>query len=148
MRTAIVYYSQHHENTKKLVDAIKAVDPQVKLINISESRISELNEYDYIGIASGIYFGKLAKPLMEYLREKLPSGKSIFAIYTCGTKSDKYTNELKELARQKNCVYHGEYGCLGFDTFGPFKLVGGIAKGHPDETEIQGAVEFYKSITG
>ena len=48
MKTAIVYYSQHHENTKKLVDAIKAADSQVKLINISESRISELNEYDYI----------------------------------------------------------------------------------------------------
>ena len=148
MKTAIVFYSQHHGNTRKLVDAIKSQDPEVRLIDVSETKVSEIEGYDYIGVASGIYFGKLAKPLMEYLKAKLPSGKGIFAIYTCGTKSDKYTNELKELVRQKNCVYHGDYGCLGFDTFGPFKLVGGIAKGRPDETEIQGAVEFYKSITG
>ena len=35
---------------------------------------------------------------------------------------------------------------MGFDTFGPFKLVGGIAKGHPDEDEIRGAVEFYEGL--
>ena len=38
--------------------------------------------------------------------------------------------------------------CLGFDTFGPFKLVGGLAKGHPDEAEIEKAVEFYSSLDG
>lgn len=33
----------------------------------------------------------------------------------------------------------GEYSCLGFDTFGPFKLFGGIAKGHPSQDEIEAA---------
>ena len=33
-------------------------------------------------------------------------------------------------------------GKMGYDTFGPFKLVGGIAKGHPDEDDIKNAVEF------
>ena len=32
------------------------------------------------------------------------------------------------------------------DTFGPFKLVGGIAKGHPDDKDIQNAVEFVKDL--
>ena len=36
----------------------------------------------------------------------------------------------------------GKVGCKGYDTFGPFKLVGGIAKGHPDEDDIKNAVEF------
>lgn len=40
----------------------------------------------------------------------------------------------------------GVYGCRGFDTFGPFKLIGGIAKGHPTQNEIDGAVEFYGSL--
>ena len=31
-----------------------------------------------------------------------------------------------------------------YDTFGPFKLVGGIAKGHPDDEDIKNAVEFVK----
>ena len=32
------------------------------------------------------------------------------------------------------------------DTFGPFKLVGGIAKGHPDEEDIKNAVEFVEGL--
>ena len=30
-----------------------------------------------------------------------------------------------------------KFGCKGYDTFGPFKLFGGIAKGHPDEDDIK-----------
>ncbi len=37
----------------------------------------------------------------------------------------------------------GVYGCCGFDTFGPFKLIGGIAKGHPTQREIDDTVGFY-----
>ncbi|MGB3985262.1 MAG: flavodoxin, partial [Limnochordia bacterium] len=40
----------------------------------------------------------------------------------------------------------GTYGCRGFDTFGPFKLVGGIAKGHPNENDIAGAVKFFAGL--
>lgn len=29
---------------------------------------------------------------------------------------------------------------------GPFKLVGGIAKGHPNDQDQEDAVEFYKGI--
>ena len=30
MSTAVIYYSRHHENTKKLVDAIKKANPEIK----------------------------------------------------------------------------------------------------------------------
>ena len=74
MKTAIIYYSKHHGNTKKLLDAIGAI------------------------------------------------------------------------VKEKNCKDIGHYSCLGFDTYGPFKLIGGIAKGHPTDQEIQGAIDFYKSL--
>lgn len=32
------------------------------------------------------------------------------------------------------------------DTFGSFKPVGGIAKGHPDEEDIKNAVESVKGL--
>jgi len=32
------------------------------------------------------------------------------------------------------------------DTFGPFKLVGGIAKGHPDENDVKGVIGFFRRI--
>ena len=83
---------------------------------------------------------------MEYLKEKLPSGIKIFALFTCGNMSDRYTKELKDIVESKSGKWLGEYGCKGFDTFGPFKLVGGIQKGHPTDEEIQGAVDFYSHL--
>ena len=40
----------------------------------------------------------------------------------------------------------GKFGCKGYDTFGPFKLVGGIAKGHPNEEDMINAADFVKGI--
>ena len=40
----------------------------------------------------------------------------------------------------------GQFGCLGYDTFGPFKLVGGIAKGHPDEKDLENVRRFYEGL--
>ena len=53
---------------------------------------------------------------------------------------------MREIAVKKGCRELGSFHCLGYDTFGPFKLVGGVAKGHPDEEEIAAAVEFYKKL--
>lgn len=53
---------------------------------------------------------------------------------------------MREIADRKRCRELGAYHCLGYDTFGPFKLVGGIAKGHPTEEEIAEAVRFYQSL--
>ena len=60
-------------------------------------------------------------------QKHLPENKEVFALYTCGQKWDSYTKELKDLVSERHGKYLGDYGCLGFDTFGPFKLVGGIA---------------------
>ncbi len=146
MSTAIAYYSQHHGNTKKLLDAIKEADPDVKLIDITKTKVEELDSYDMIGIASGVYFGKFNKDLTEYIRNKLLHAKKVFAIFTAGIVSDKYTREVRAIASEKGCTWKGEYGCQGFDTFGSFKLVGGTAKGHPTEEEIAGAVHFFETL--
>ena len=57
-----------------------------------------------------------------------------------------YTNAIAAVVTDKGANILGEYGCRGFDTFGPFKLIGGIAKGHPNEDELQKAKAFYRSI--
>ncbi|MCR5790275.1 MAG: flavodoxin [Lachnospiraceae bacterium] len=145
-RTIIVFYSKHHRNTQLLVDAIKKREPAVALMNISEISPYYLSDFDRIGIASGIYYSRFAKPLMKYLEVHLPENKKVFAMFTCGQMNSGYTKGVKALAEKRNCEYLGEYGCLGFDTFGPFKLMGGISKGHPSITEITGAVDFYRSL--
>ena len=146
MKTAIVFYSKHHQNTRKLIDAIKAEDKEVELIDVTVNKNIHLSEYERIGVASGIYYAGFAKSLMTYLSEHLPENKQVFALYTCGQNSSRHTKGVKRLVKEKNGTYLGEYGCLGFDSFGPFKLVGGLRKGHPTEAEIRGAVEFYKAL--
>jgi hypothetical protein len=41
-------------------------------------------------------------------------------------------------------AFHKIY--LAFDTYSPWKLVGGINKGHPDDTDIANAVTFFDDI--
>jgi len=144
VKVAIAYYSQHHGNTKKLLDAIKTLG-DVTLINVVECKEADLSDYDIIGFASGTYYGKFNKRVIEFAKKNLPSKKSVFLINTYGVKGD-YTKEMKQIIYEKSCHLLGIYGCRGFDTFGPFKLIGGIAKGHPNETDVRGAVEFFKRI--
>lgn len=145
MKTAIVYYSVHHGNTKKLLDAI-AESNDITLIDVTKDKTADISQYDRIGFASGIYYGSFSKQLLSFAEENLPKGKAVFYIATYGTKKPSYYRAISKIAESKGCKEIGRYGCLGFDTFGPFKLVGGIAKGHPTEDEINGAVQFYESL--
>lgn len=145
MKTAIIYYSKHNGNTKKLLDAI-AKKHEVTLIDVTAAPSTDLSGYDRIGFASGIYYSKFHKTLLKYAEENLPAGKPVFFIYTCGAEKDGYTKSIEEVSKKKNAQILGAFGCLGLDTFGPFKLVGGIAKGHPDNTDIKKAVAFYEGL--
>ena len=145
MITAIIYYSKHHGNTKKLLDAI-AVKHSITLIDVIEQPEADLTAYDRIGFASGIYYGGFAKQITAFAEKHLPEGKAVFYIYTHGAPGGSFLKSMREIAEKKHCKELGEYRCQGYDTFGPFKLVGGIAKGHPTEAEIQGAVKFYDGL--
>ena len=145
MKTAIAYYSQHHGNTKKLLDAIAAQE-DVTLIDVVENKDADLTGFDRIGFASGIYFSAFAKQILAFAKENLPEEKDVFYLYTHGAPSGDFLKAMRQIAESKNCRELGEYHCQGFDTFGPFKLVGGIAKGHPTEEELAAAVRFYQAL--
>ena len=146
MQTAIVYYSQHHGNTKKLLDAIVNVDLAVTLINAAEKVEVDLRNYDRIGFASGIYFSSFSKQILSFAEENLSEGKDVFFLNTCGAPAGVYFNAIRKITEAKHCRELGAYQCKGYDTYGPFKFVGGIAKGHPNGEEINGAVEFYQAL--
>ena len=146
MSTCIVYYSKHHGNTKKLLDAIKAADPEVVLIDSTEKHEADLNGYDRIGFASGIYYSKFAEQVLTFAKVNLPAQKDVFYLATAGNPIKLNFNSIAEIAKDKQCNELGRFQCKGFDTFGPFKLVGGIQKGHPTEDEIAEAGEFYKNL--
>ena len=145
MKTAIVYYSKHHGNTRKLIDAI-AAEHDVTAIDATEVKTADLSGYDMVGFASGIYYSKFHKSVLEFAEQNLPDGKPVFFLYTYGAVKKGYTKAITEAVSKHNAQIVGEYGCFGFNTFGPFKLIGGIAKGHPNQADLDGAVKFYNAL--
>ncbi len=145
MPTAILLYSFHHNNTRKLVEAVQNTHNSIDIFDVTKDK-PDLSAYDRIGIASGVYAFHLGKPMLRFLQEYLPADKETFIIYTYGIRKDGYTDSTKQILNEKNCTLLGEYGCLGFDTFGPFKLVGGLAKGHPDKADVKACVEFVEDM--
>ena len=145
MATAIVYYSKHHGNTKKLRDAISA-ENKVTLIDVTKQPSANLTGFDRVGFASGIYYNSFAKQLLSFAQEYLPENKEVFYLFTHGAPKGVFLTAIRKIAEQKHCREVGSYHCLGYDTFGPFKLVGGIAKGHPTEEEIKAAADFYRKL--
>lgn len=145
MKTAIIYYSKHHGNTKKLLDVISQKH-EITLIDATQAPIPNLNEYDRIGFASGIYYSKFHKSVLNIAKENLPDDKKVFFIYTYGAKKTGYTSAITDAVLPHKAQILGEFGCFGFNTFGPFKLIGGIAKGHPDETDLENVLRFYEGL--
>ena len=103
MKTAIIYASVHHGNTKKIID-----------------EIAKTNEVDLI------------------------ENKNIFLMCTYG--GSEAFKSMESIIEDKHDNLVGRFSCKGFDTFGPFKLIGGVAKGHPDDRDLAAAVEFYKKL--
>ncbi len=146
MKTAICYFSSHHGNTLRVLEAM-AEGNGVELIDVRSRTAVRLEQYDAVGFASGIYFGKFHKTVIDFLRRYLPEGKDVFFVGTCGSPvSARYTDAIAAAAAEKKARVLGSFCCRGYDTYGPFKLVGGIAKGHPDEGDLQNAREFYTGI--
>ena len=147
MKTAIVYASTHHGNTKKLADAI-AAKHEVTLIDATSQKSADLNEYDLIGFASGIAYGKYYPQLLAFMEDNLPEGKQVFFLHTAGDPREGQNAAAKAIADARRCQCLGVYFCKGFDTYGPFRLIGGIAKGHPTDSETDAAVSFYQGLIG
>ena len=109
-------------------------------------QVVRLEEYDCIGFASGIYGFDFQKAVVEFARQYLPQGKPVFFVYTYGGAKGSGAKSVAKIAREKNCPVLGEFSCKGYDTFGPFKLIGGIAKRHPDARDLENARKFYRKI--
>ena len=147
MKTIILYYSNHHGNTKKLVDAIAASDPEnVEILDVTTAGPKDLSGYEWIGVASGIYAGNFGKPILNYMKENLPEGKNVFILFTSAFNMDSLSSSARKVIEEKKCHVMGQYNCPGYNTFGPFKLIGGTSKGHPTKEELDGAVKFYKNL--
>ena len=74
------------------------------------------------------------------------TGKKVFTVYTCGINYINYARGIQKIIKAQNCDFIGGFSCRGYDTFGFFEKIGGIAKGHPNEKDFKKAHEFIKNI--
>ena len=143
MKTAIIYASVHHGNTKKIIDEI-ARTSEVDLIDATQVTEKDLSCYDLIGFASGVYYGKFHQSVLKFASVNLIENKNIFLMCTYG--GSEAFKSMESIIDDKHDKLVGRFSCKGFDTFGPFKLIGGVAKGHPDDKDLAAAVEFYRNL--
>lgn len=142
MKTVIIYASHHHGNTEKLVKAISE-KYSIEMIN-AEKESLDISEYDCIGFASGIDFGKFYDCVQKEAEKYMTAGKRVFFIYTCGQNNKDFSEKLKAIAKERGCEVCGSFGCTGYNTYGPWKLIGGINRKHPNEQDITNCIRFFE----
>ena len=146
MKTVIITASVHHGNTRKVVDAI-AEEFEVDIIDATKVKDADLSGYDLIGFASGVYGFNLHQSIISFASDNLPVDKKVFLLTTSAMNKD-FSQSFMQAIEGKNATVVGKFSCHGYNTFGPFKLVGGTSKGHPDEQDIADAIAFYKRLIG
>ncbi len=144
-KTVIIYASTHHGNTRKLIEAISE-KYQIDIIDATEQKFANLSEYDLIGFASGIDFGKFYDAVEQFLKDNLPENKAVFFMYTCARDDKDFTYTMRTEAMKRHALLMGEYGCRGYNTYGAWKVIGGMNKHHPTKKELDGAVQFYELL--
>ena len=147
MKALVIYESVHHGNTKKIAEAIARV-LRAKLVTAGEASADSVAHSDLVGFGSGIYGGRHHRLLLEFV-DGLPrsDGKQAFIFSTSGgPNGSKSHRRLKEALARKGFAILGEFSCKGFDTFGPFKLIGGLNKGRPNGQDLADAERFAREL--
>lgn len=144
MKKAIIYKSVHHGNTKKIAEAMaKAI--KADLIDLEDANRDIIEKYDLIGFGSGIFFYKPHKELRKYVEGLDPvENKKAFTFHTSG--NGKTYSWLNKNLTRKGFDVIGEFNCKGYDTYGPFKLIGGHNKGRPDMDDLKNAENFVREL--
>lgn len=152
MKSLIVVFSYHHNNTEKIAQVFSKV-LGAKIVNPLQTSPTEAQKYDLVGFGSGIDSDHHYKPLLDWV-DKLPqvTNKKAYIFSTCGNPFNvqKYAvkchSSLREKLISKGYVIVDEYICRGFNTNVFLKYFGGINKGQPNAEDLQRAEIFAKKL--
>ena len=145
MKTVIIYGSRHHGNTKKVCDRI-ATECGAELVEaVSVDESFRWEDYELIGFASGIAYGRFYDDVVR-AAQKVPKSKKVFFLYTCARNDKDFSSGIQKTVSDRGSDCIGSYGCRGYNTYGPLKLIGGMNKNNPSEDELKGAVDFVKDL--
>jgi len=108
-----------------------------------------------LGLGSGIFFGSHHDDLLAFAETlSAEADGRAFLFSTSGTGyglarglGRDYHRKLRLILQRKGYAVVGEFACKGFDTYGLWGKLGGIAKGHPDDAELRNARAFVEVLT-
>ena len=150
MKSLLVLFSYHHNNTEKLANVFsKVLDAQIK--TPKEINPEELFEYDLIGFGSGIDSDKHYQVLLDFacIIPRLPDNNTIIFSTSGLTGEEKRAKDhsaLREILRSKGCRIVGEFQCRGFNTNSFLRFLGGMNKGRPNAEDLKRAEEFAQNL--
>ncbi len=145
MKTLIICISTKYGNTEKIAKAMRDV-LNADLLKPHEVNVDMLSKYDLIGFGSGIFYFKHHRVLLDIADKLQGSKKKAFIFSTGGMGSVKLHKTLKDKLSKKGFTVIGEFCCKGFDTWGPYKLIGGRNKGRPNEKDFENARDFARNL--
>ena len=150
MKSLIVVYSYHHNNTQKVAESMaKVLDAPVK--SPKNTSLEELSQYDLVGFGAGIDSGKHYRQLLDFA-DALPqvSDKKAFIFSTAGVigekKMTKDHSKLKEKLEAKGYKILDEFQCKGHNTNLFLKLFGGMNRGRPNVKDLKNAELFAQNL--
>lgn len=154
MKTVIVCVSVSHGNTRRIADAMAGV-LDAKVVSPEEADLGELTDADLVGFGAGVFHGRLHPRLTAFV-QALPTARGsgrgrAFAFATSGLPElppAPFTRPLVRLLEGKGFAVDGTFSCRAFDTWMPFRLVGGIHKQRPDAGDLTAARAFAERLRG
>jgi len=144
MKTLIIYTSTRTGNTEKIAKAI-GNELDAKIIRLSELKDFDVDEYDLVGLGSGIYMGRHHATILDLVdRLKNADNKRFFIFSTSGFK-ESVKNNFNEPLKVKIAAKGGKivsiFNCPGYGAIGPFNIFG-INRGRPSNEDIEKAKDF------
>ncbi|KJY35298.1 MULTISPECIES: flavodoxin family protein [Streptomyces] len=148
MKVIIVCVSVSHGNTRRVADSIGQV-LGARVVSPEEADPTELSGADLVGFGSGVFYSRLHPRLTDFVKA-LPNGRGrAFVFATSGLPEvppAPFTRPLVRLLEGKGFEVEGSFSCRAFDTWTPFKLVGGINKRRPNGEDLAAAQAFAERL--
>jgi len=138
MKICLVYTSLTG-NTRRLAEAM-AETLEVEARKVKE--VSAVDRVDLLFLGSGVYGGRPARSMREFLR-KLPSLEEVkIALFGTYGAQPRQLDTMASLVQEKGGEILGRFSCKGRDWF----ALGLIGRGHPSPAELEAAASFARQI--
>lgn len=146
MKSIIFYRSAYKGNTLKIAQKIAEV-LDAELVSIDSNPAVDLSEYDLIGFGSAINFAAHDAQLQRFVEKQNLKDKTVLIFSTrCRPILGGYHKALRKIINDNGGIIAGEFSCRGYDRTGPWILMDGYNKAHPNERDVFKAGLFAEKL--